>query len=359
MKTVIKNILCSLLFVFLIVGSLVLGSKLVEPKNNSKEDGMKDFSAFGVIGEPANTIDAIFVGDSESYRAIMPLKIWQDYGITSYVCSTPSQRLYYSLELLERALSNQNAKYVFIETNGFFREFTVSDTLVNKAEQLVPFFRYHTRLKNISFNIFKLNQLFSSSCYSYTVDNKGYRLSVKSKPAKTKGYMSYTDEVQPIPEKNVNYIRLVKDFCSSKGAKLVFLSIPSTQNYNYKKHNSIARLAKDLGVEYIDMNILKNEIPIDWKTDTYDKGDHVNYFGALKTTAFLGKYLASSGVFADKRDNPAYAGWYDSVEKFYIELEKALERREKHTVKKHKTNKNKSEISISAESTAYSVKCSS
>ena len=356
MKTVVKNILCSLLFASLIIGSLVFGSTLVEPKGNSKEDGMKDYSAVGIISEPANTIDAVFIGDSESYRGIMPLKIWQEHGITGYVCSTPAQRLYYSLELLEKALSNQSPKYVFIETNSFFREFTVSDVLVNKAERLVPFFRYHTRLKYVRFDHFKWNSLFSSSHYSYTVDDKGYRLSVKSKPAKVKGYMSYTDEIQPIPEKNANYIKRVSDFCSSKGAKLVFLSMPSTKNYNYKKHNSIARFAKDIGVEYIDMNVLKEEIPINWKTDTYDKGDHMNYYGALKTTAYLGNYLASSGEFTDKRSNPDYKGWFDSVEKFNLELADALKKHEKRTEKKSKKNKNKAESTTAAELTAASAK---
>ena len=64
MKTVVKNILCSLLFASLIIGSLVFGSTLVEPKGNSKEDGMKDYSAVGIISEPANTIDAVFIGDT-------------------------------------------------------------------------------------------------------------------------------------------------------------------------------------------------------------------------------------------------------------------------------------------------------
>lgn len=352
MKTVIKNIVCCLLFVSMIVGSLVIGSSLVEPKGNSKEDGMKDYSAVGIVSEPKDTIDAVFVGDSESYRAIMPLKIWKDHGITGYVCSTPSQRLYYSLELLEKALSNQKPKYVFIETNSFFREFTVSDVIVNKAERLVPFFRYHTRVKYLRFSHFKFGNLFSSTNYSYTVDDKGYRLSVKVKPGKTKGYMSYTNEIQLVPEKNANYIKRIKDFCESRGAKLVFLSIPSTQNYNYKKHNGIAKLSKELGVEYIDMNLLKKEIPIDWKTDTYDKGDHMNYFGALKTTAYLGNYLASSGEFSDKRGDTNYKGWFDSAEKFNLELSEALKKNEKRSKKNKKGKKEKAESTTSAPSTS-------
>ena len=81
-KTIFKNIVCSVLFVALIIGSLSVASFVAVPKSNSKEAGMKDATARGIISEPQNTIDAVFVGDSEVYRSIMPLKIFEDYGAT-------------------------------------------------------------------------------------------------------------------------------------------------------------------------------------------------------------------------------------------------------------------------------------
>lgn len=336
MKTTIQRIICGVLFVALVVGSLVVGSIAVVPKSNLKEAGMKDATAFGIISEPKNTIDAVFVGDSEVYRSIMPLRIWENYGITSYVCSTPAQRLYYSLEFLEKAFENQTPKYVFIETNSFFRDFTFSDRIENYAEKLVPFFRYHTNIRDIFTDGFNLNKIFSSPDYSYTINDKGYRLSLKVRGKMPKNYMAFSKEREPISDSNINYIKRINDFCVKNGASLVFVSIPSYQNYNYKRHNSISDLANELHVDYIDMNLLQTEVPIDWKKDTYDKGDHLNYHGAEKVSAYLGKYLAEETTLADKRSDRSYESWNDAVDNFYIELETAIaKRKEKRKKKKH------------------------
>lgn len=323
MKTTIKNVICSLLFISLIATSLAVGSIAVVPKSNLKKDGMKDETAFGVIGEQKDTIDAIFIGDSEVYRSVMPLKIWEDYGITSYVCSTPGQRLYYSLEFLEKTFEAQNPKYVFIETNGFFRDFTFSDRIENQFEKLIPFLRYHTNIKYIFKNGFNLGEIFSYPDYSYTINDKGYRLSVKTRKAKAKKYMAFSKKREPISNSNIKYIQRINDYCKKNGASLVFVSIPSTQNYNYPKHNSISDLAKKLDIEYIDMNLLQKEIQIDWKKDTYDRGDHLNYNGAQKVTAYFGKYLFETGLFTDKRSDGSYESWNDAVDNFYVELKEA------------------------------------
>lgn len=339
MNLTIKRIICGVLFVALIAGSLAVGSIAVIPKVNLKEAGMKDATAFGIISEPQDTIDAVFVGDSEVYRSIMPLRIWENYGITSYVCSTPAQKLYYSLEFLEKAFENQTPKYVFIETNSFFRDFTVSDRIENKAEKLVPFFRYHTNIREIFADGFDFQKIFSSPDYSSTINDKGYRLSLKVRGRKPKNnYMAYSKDREPISDTNIKYLKRIKDFCAKNGAALIFVSIPSCQNYNYKRHNSISDLAQQFGVDYIDMNLLKKDVPINWKKDTYDKGDHLNYHGAEKVSAYLGKYLFETNNIVDKRSDRNFENWNDAVDNFYIELEEAkAKRQERH--KKKRRNK--------------------
>ena len=89
-------------------------SALFIPKNNSKEAGMEEHLANGVLGEATNTVDAIILGDSEAYSSFSPMQIWQNTGYTSYVCSSPVQTLDYTLTLLQRAFENQKPKIVFI-----------------------------------------------------------------------------------------------------------------------------------------------------------------------------------------------------------------------------------------------------
>ena len=105
-------------------------------------------------------------------------------------------------------------------------------------------------------------------------------------------------------------------FCREQGAQLVLFSSPSTANWDYLRHNAVAQFAKELGVEYIDMNLMTQEIPIDWETDTRDRGDHLNHDGAEKVSLWLGSYLADTGLFEDKRTWEAYTAWNDCLADF-------------------------------------------
>ena len=62
--------------------------------------------------------------------------------------------------------------------------------------------------------------------------------------------------------------------------------------------------------------LLQQQIPIDWQTDTLDRGDHMNYTGAQKVSAYLGSYLAERELFADKRSDPAFSQWNNSLSAF-------------------------------------------
>ena len=90
-------------------------------------------------------------------------------------------------------------------------------------------------------------------------------------------------------------------------------------NWSMEKHNGVENLAKELGVEYLDMNLLNNEINIDWKKDSRDKGDHLNYTGSLKTTKFLGEYLNKKGL-PDHRADEKYESWNKYYNKYIKEI---------------------------------------
>ena len=81
-------------------------------------------------------------------------------------------------------------------------------------------------------------------------------------------------------------------------------------------------ISKDLGVDYIDTNLLRDDIPIDWKKDTKDKGDHLNYNGAVKMTNYIGKYLDDTKLFKDKRNDTSYDNWNTCLDKFEKQVKK-------------------------------------
>ena len=319
MKKIAKDLLSAVAFFAILALLLVFCSQLLQPKGNAREDGMHDATANGILSEEENTLDVLFLGDSESYSSFIPLKIWQDQGITSYVCGTPGQKLFYTMEFLQKAFEKQNPKVVILETNAIFRKYSPLDAASNRLQNLFSVFRYHNRWKTLKPKDLKL-----SVNYTFVENAKGYVYNTAVNPAKTDGYMLPNEQKEPIPKGNVDQLKAMEAFCRERGAKLVFLSTPSTINWNQKRHNGVAELAEELGVEYIDLNLMTKEVPIDWKKDTSDKGDHLNFSGAEKVSAYLSGYLAQKELFEDKRSWPTYQSWNDALAQFNQKTNNAL-----------------------------------
>ena len=311
MRNAIKNTAFSILFISILIGLLTFFSLLLSPKNNNNEGGIIDPAANGILSEPENTIDVLIVGDSESYSAFIPLQIWEQHGITSYCCGTSGQLLSYSEQFVHKAFREQTPKIVILETNAIFRKVSFDKALENKMGAYFSVFTYHNRWKTM-----RKSDLNLSVSYNYIDNSKNYNFSTVAFAANATKYMKPSTAFEPIPSRNRRYVERIKSYCESNGAKLILVSTPSTVNWNSKRHNSIARLSKEIDVEYIDMNMMQKEIPIDWKTDTRDKGDHLNHFGAMKATAYLGKYLEDSGIFDDHRKDKTYSNWNEALKSF-------------------------------------------
>lgn len=321
MRTVIKNTLCSLLFLGILIGMLALLSVLFRPKENTQEAGFQDPRANAVLSEPKDTIDVVFLGDSETYNTFIPLQIWLDYGYTSFVCGTPAQSLCYTEEFLVKAFAQQSPQIVFLETDAIFKIFTQSQVISQDVENTLPVFRYHDRWKTLQASdwTFQVD-------YSHRENNKGYMYDERVRPSTRLNYMKKTDAKEEIPGKSRQAVENIYEYCRKNNAKLVLISTPSTAYWNYKRHNSVAELAESLGVEYVDMNLINDQVGIEWSTDTRDRGMHMNIYGARKCSAFLGAYLAKTEQFQDKRKDASYADWFDALEAFNESTDNALDR---------------------------------
>ena len=156
MKKIIKRIVSCVLFVAILLGLLQVSSLIFQPKSNDKAAGIHYPRANGIFSEPKDSIDTVFIGDSEVYHSFIPLNIWRDYGITSYDVSSPAQKLVYSMEFLKKTFEKQTPKIVFLETNAIFRKSYFEDEITYKAEQIFPVFRFMTVGRIFSSRIFRL-----------------------------------------------------------------------------------------------------------------------------------------------------------------------------------------------------------
>lgn len=309
-KIIIK---CSIFLITLFIILVVL-SRIFIPKNNTQQAGIaeKEVLEFGILAEPENTIDVILTGDSESYTSFIPLEAWHKYGFTSYVCGSPAQKLPAIGSILQEALEKQQPKIIMLETNTIFRTTSLTVPIVQVANKVLPVIQYHNRWKSLTQNDF-----FGKVEYTNVQMNKGFYFSKVVKSSRNKKYMKNSKKVEKIPEVNKIYVKWIKEYCESKGIEFILYSTPSPVNWNTAKHNGIEKFAKELEVEYIDMNLMQDEIAIDWKKDSRDKGDHLNYSGSLKTTKFLSEYLNNKNL-PNHSDDEAYKSW-DKYYKEYID----------------------------------------
>ena len=313
-----KRIAKALVFLAGLFVLLLDSSRIFMPKNNTKADGMEYELANGVLAEKEGSLDVLVLGDSEAYSSIIPMKIWNDAGITSYNCSNGGQHLSYSYVLLRRACEKQKPKVVFLEANAIYRSESAAQAVYDELSEILPVFRYHDRWKHIKSGDFTKGPEYTARQF-----DKGYTYVTTTIPSDTPPdpeNSKPTKEKDSISRLNRMSVQAIKRYCDSIGAKLVLLSVPSTTNWNYKRHNSTSYLAEDLGIDFIDMNLLTEEIPIDWNHDTRDKGDHLNYKGACKVTAYLASYLNNTGLFTSHKEDPEFSDWVEDYKLFEEEL---------------------------------------
>lgn len=299
MKKHTGEIVKSTVFIVLLAVILIGTSYLFEPKGSSEKYGIDVFNSNKITAEPKNSIDVLVIGDSETYASISPMCMFEKYGFTSYVCGTSAQYISLSETFLKEALKSQKPKVVILETNAVYRKMSIKNSAIQKAESYFSVFVHHNRWKSI-----------------HSDDWKGFRYNTHIKGCKNKKYMRKSTAMAKIPSENEKYVLSMAHLCKAKGVDFVLLSTPSAKNWNYARHNGIAKLATANGIKYVDMNLLKKQVNIDWSRDTKDSGDHLNYYGAVKTSSFLGKYLSSNFILEDRRGDSRFADWQKSLARY-------------------------------------------
>ena len=189
-----KKILKVIVFFLILFLLLIIASYIVSPKNNGTLSPDKHIdNASGPLAEKENSIDALVIGDSESFAAISPLEIYKNYGYTMYVSGTSGQYLYNSYNYFLKTLTKQKLKVLILETDAIYRKIPISYNFRFWMGEFIPVFHYHNRWKQMTMQDFKMEM-----AYNYTDTFKGYDFSLNINPATNHNYMEYTEETEKI-----------------------------------------------------------------------------------------------------------------------------------------------------------------
>ena len=131
-----KNIVLKVLS-FVIIGLIILNvlGKVFIPKWITVKDNRMTYIVKGFYEEPKNSLDVIFMGNSDVYRGISPITLWDEYGIASYNFVSSGQRMWTAYYTLEESLKYQKTKLIVLNMDSAFNESNSSESNYRKASK--------------------------------------------------------------------------------------------------------------------------------------------------------------------------------------------------------------------------------
>lgn len=323
-------------FLAVLIFCLWLLQRLLMPKYiEENEEGVLS----GEYYENAGDNDVLFIGDCEVYSNFSPITLWQDYGITSVIRGTPQQLIWQSYYMLEDTLryetpkvvvynvfsmrydKPQNEAYNRLTLDGMRWSSVKSDAIkASMTEEesylsyVFPILRFHSRWSELSGEDFQY--LFGSEQLSHN----GYVMRVDTKPV--------SRLPEPVPKADYTYSDIdweyldkIRDCCREHGITLILIKSASCYPYWYPEWDEqIVDYAKKNGLTYVNFLEHQEETGIDYTTDTYDAGLHLNLSGAEKSSAWFGTILKEQPGIMDRRSDEALSGkWQEKIE-FYEQM---------------------------------------
>lgn len=340
----IRKLMRAICFCLLFVILFVFLSGAFIPRTGTTEDGMESRISKAYRGEPRDSIDTVFIGNSDIYRAISPVDLFHQTGITSAIAGRPNKQLSEVPGDIRDILRYQNPKTIVLETDcmfsgtnpGFKKGIspleaeaakvdvagqapskatnadvagqapskatnTPQQNIFAKCKALLqegdsaflaalnykfPLVKYHDNWKHLKLTTF----LQPRGKYHFSNKGMAYANTVKAYPFGNEYMQLSGGKHAMLSEEKLDQFQKIYDLCDRNGIRLVLLTVPSANTWNKGKSDTVKQLAKKYDLTYYDYN---RQLPtgFDWATDSKDGGNHLNYAGASAVTKDLAKKL--------------------------------------------------------------------
>ena len=340
----IRKLMRAICFCLLFVILFVFLSGAFIPRTGTTEDGMESRISKAYRGEPRDSIDTVFIGNSDIYRAISPVDLFHQTGITSAIAGRPNKQLSEVPGDIRDILRYQNPKTIVLETDcmfsgtnpGFKKGIspleaeaakvdvagqapskatnadvagqapskatdTAHQNIFAKCKALLqegdsaflaalnykfPLVKYHDNWKHLKLTTF----LQPRGKYHFSNKGMAYANTVKAYPFGNEYMQLSGGKHAMLSEEKLDQFQKIYDLCDRNGIRLVLLTVPSANTWNKGKSDTVKQLAKKYDLTYYDYN---RQLPagFDWATDSKDGGNHLNYAGASAVTKDLAKKL--------------------------------------------------------------------
>ncbi len=289
--------------------------------------------------------ELLIIGNCESYENISTMKLWEDFGITSYIRGNANQLVSQSYYMLMETLKREQPKAVIFNVQAMtvegqnteeynrmvfdgmqwsrykwegIRASAMEDEKM--IEYIFPLLRYHSRWQDLK----KEDFLYAIKEKPLTSFN-GYYLRADVRPAgefpRERRKEDYT-----FPEENYKYLDLIRQACEDREISLILMKAPSLYpEWSDPYERQIQIYAYEHGLIYWNLLADAEKIGLDMSRDTYDEGLHLNVYGAEKVSDYLGPILSEQIGLSDYRQDPEIAFYYNQRLAAYKEEKAAQE----------------------------------
>lgn len=307
----------AVLLVFFLL--LQLATALLKPKYMTT---LVEGSMISQYYEEAGGHDVIFIGDCEVYANFTPLELYRQAGITAYIRGSAQQMIWQSYYLLKETFSYESPRAVVLNVNAMRYDEPVSEAynrmtidnmrwspekagiiLASMTEEesflsyVFPVLRYHSRFDELTRE--DVEYLFKTRRNTW----KGHLINQEVEPVGTlPAVRRLTDE--RFGEVCYGYLDRIRQLCEENGAELILVKAPSVYPHWYEAYDSqIRSYAEQYGLSYYNFLEDAEVIGIDYQTDTYDAGLHLNLAGATKLSRYFADILSGEHGIPDHRSD--------------------------------------------------------
>lgn len=320
----------------LVLAGLFLLQRLLVPKY---VDGVVEGAFIAEYYKEEKDFDVIFVGDCEVYENFSPIVLWEQYGINSYIRGSAEQYIWQSYYLLEDTLRYETPDVVVFNVQSLqfgesqreaYNRMTlegmkwspskVKSILASMKpnehflDYVFPLLRYHSRWSELT--AADVRYMFDTR----QVSHNGYYMRVDVKPAENVPEGKLLNDYS-FSERSWEYLDKIAALCGENGIQLLLIKAPSLYPYWYSEWDSQVRdYAAENGLMYINFLDRVDEIGIDYDTDTYDAGLHMNLSGAEKLSSYLGRILSDEMGLPDRRNEAGLSAvWEEKLAAYEAE----------------------------------------
>lgn len=311
---------------------MVLGIGLLGMDRAMRRDDGK--IRYDVFFENKQDFDVFFLGNSHMLDGVYPIELWRDYGITSFNFGNtgePMSNTYWTLRLLTKY---QKPKVAVVDVSYIDR---------TQQTEMYAYRFAHDFLDQVPFSVEKVRAVYSlfpegkrqEFIFPLTLYHSRWEEYIDGKPEL---YMNVVpcmfgaelrvgrhepepyERTQVISEQKAageQYLCDLIEFCQNEGIQVVLTVIPFPATAAYQEKINRAQLVADqYGIEFV--NLLNVPDLVDFETDCYDAGSHLNPDGATKVTAYLGQWISEHCDLTDHRTDTRYAHWQEALDAYIL-----------------------------------------